>query len=533
MDDSWFDAWTRRRFGLATGGGLASLFGLAALDEADAGKNKGKKRRKRRRRQRQQRQRQRRRNQQQKPPCSGPGCSPDIVLINVDDMRESDFQALTRTKTLLRDRGTSYPNYFLATPVCAPSRASLFRGQYTHNHGVLRNSGAGGGWASFNSSGAEADTIATWLSAAAPAYRTAHVGKYLNGYNFRTGNVPPGWSDWVTPVPVNFFNYTLNVNGTAEPHGSKATDYLTDVMLRKARDIIATTPAETPLFLYFAPKAPHSPSIPAPRHEGAFAKKALNRPPSFNEADMSDKPDYMQRPPLSDTDVAALRQSNRDRLESLLSVDQAVQGILNALQAAGRLGNAYVFFVTDNGFLLGEHRRTAKLVPYEESIKMSMLVRGPGVRAGAVNQAMVANIDLAPTIADLAGVTPPGFVDGRSFAGTFDGSGSPRRAFLVAAYGGPETDPEEMEALRALPTQSPVTPYRAIRTADHTYVEYRNTAEERELYDLTADRFQLTSLHDDPGQSGLIADLSAWLATLEDCSGAACREAEEESPRTA
>jgi N-acetylglucosamine-6-sulfatase len=530
MDDSLFDAWTRRHFGLAAGGSLATLLGLLRLDETDA-KNKKKKRR--RKRKRKQKRREKRRNDNDNPPVD----HPNFLVIYVDDMREDDYLALPLTRELLEDQGAKYPNYFMTTPLCAPSRASFFRGQYAHNTGVRNNQD---GYPALNA--IDESTIATWLRGANPAYRTAHVGKHINGYNHAQNRVGPGWTDWVVPVPVAFYKYDLNVNGNTEPHGERNRDYLTDVLRDKALNIITTPPAETPLFLYFAPKAPHGPSTPARRHEGDVADAVLDRPPSFNEEApeerMEDKPEYMQRPPLTPADITALERSNRLRLESLLSVDEAIEDIVNALDAAGRLDETYIFFVTDNGYLLGEHRRSAKNVPYEEAIRMSMLVRGPGVQQGT-NSAFVANIDLAPTIADLAGVTPPSYVDGRSIVETFDGSGNGREAMLIeifppprGAQADPEETPEEIGVeARLLEVQAELdTARRAIRTADWLYVEIAGTTAERELYDLNDDPFQERSLHDDPEQSGQIQELSAWLATLSNCAAAGCRDAEDSPP---
>jgi arylsulfatase A-like enzyme len=280
MESSRFDAWTRRRFGWASGSVLASLLGLLAANNADAADKDRRQRRRRRKR----RQRRRRRNQNQNP-NPNPTDHPDVLVIYVDDMREDDFLALPRTRALIAGEGATYPNYFMTTPLCGPSRASFFRGQYAHNTGVRANNGANGGWTAFNR--INEDTIATWLRDAEPSYRTAHVGKHINGYGAargQVGPVGPGWTDWIVPEPVAFYDYTLNVNGTPEEHGDRPQHYLTDVMVRKARGIIATTPAETPLFMYFAPKAPHGPSTPADRHEGEFADAELDTSkPSFNE----------------------------------------------------------------------------------------------------------------------------------------------------------------------------------------------------------------------------------------------------------
>jgi arylsulfatase A-like enzyme len=528
MGNSRFASWTRRHLGLATGGALASLLELLESDEADA-KNKNRRKRKRRQKRRQRRRR-RDQNQNPNPP---PTDHPDIILINVDDMREDDYLALTRTRALLAGQGATYPNFFLTTPLCAPSRATLLRGQYAHNTNVRANTGNNGGWTAFNR--INEDTIATWLRDADPSYRTAHVGKHINGYRAAQGQIGPGWTDWIVPVPVAFYNYTLNVNGESEEYGDGPRHYLTDIMAEKARGIIATTPAETPLFLYFAPKAPHGPSIPANRHEGDFAGAVLGTDkPSFNEEDMSDKPAYMQRDPLSQADINALERSNQLRLESLLAVDEAIESLIDALEQAGRLEQTYIFFVTDNGYLLGEHRRTAKNVPYEEVIRMSMLLRGPGVRRG-VNDAMVANIDLAPTIAELAGVAPPGFVDGRSLVPTFGGAGNSRQAILLEMFPpSAQTDPEEAAAefpaeRQLLAEQAEaLSVRRAIRTGDWVYVEHGTG--EGELYDLRDDPFELDSLHEDPALSERSQELSAWLAALRDCSAASCRDAENGPP---
>jgi arylsulfatase A-like enzyme len=516
MDDTSFDSLTRRHVGLAAGGILASLLGLSTQDEAEA--DKKKRRRRRRRRAKRRRRRNRNRSNQR----------PNIVLINVDDMRQSDYRALTRTRALLQQQGASYPNYFLTTPLCGPSRASLFRGQFAHNHGVLKNNGANGGWNAYHNAGVDQDTMATWLQAA--QYRTAHIGKHINGYRSSNGAVGPGWSEWIVPVPVNFFDYDLNVNGTLEPHGNAARDYLTDVMATKAEAFIASTPATTPLFLYFAPKAPHGPATPAPRHEGAFAGHQLAETGSFNEADMSDKPAYMQRPLLTDEQIRDLERRERDRLESLLSVDEAIERIVNALQSANRLQNTYIFFTTDNGYLLGQHRHSGKAVPYEEAIGMSMLVRGPGVSAGSTNDAMVANIDLAPTFAELAGATTPGFVDGRSLVSTLRGGDTGRSAMLIEIFSGQEDDPEEADDVLAAAAVAAPSRRRAIRTADWLYGEYGSPASEFELYNLHADPEQLESQHGNPDLAATMAGLSDWLHTLVNCTGNACRSAEDVPP---
>ena len=369
--------------------------------------------------------------------CGGERCPdqpPDFVLITTDDMNASDYAALPRTRALLANLGATFPNYFLTSPSCSPSRVNVLRGQYAHNSGVLSNRGEYGGWKAFSESGANQSTIATWLHDA--GYRTAHIGKHLNGYGRAGGNDPqPGWDEWVVPTPVEYVDYVLTVNNATEEHGDAPEDYLTDILAKKATGFIASTPADQPLFLYFTPKAPHLPSVPAPRHIGAFADHALETGGSFNEADITDKPAAMQRVPLTTEETASLEQQERDRLESLLAVDEAVEGILTALQEANRLDHTYIIFTSDNGWLMGQHRHIGKGVPYEEAIRVPMLVRGPGVPAGVTNPSLVANIDLAPTFAELAQVAPPDFVDGRSLTAAFAGEASGREALLIEIFG--------------------------------------------------------------------------------------------------
>ena len=320
---------------------------------------------------------------------------PNIVLIVTDDMRATDYHVLPLVKRLLADEGVTLPNFFATTPLCCPCRSSILRGQYAHNHGVLGNTGATGGWDAFHRHGNDEHTLARWLSAA--GYRTALIGKYLNGYGFARGHVPPGWNRWLVTPELSYFNYTLNNGGSPESHGSKPGDYLTDVLMREAAKFIRTTAANHPLFLYLTPKAPHDPATPAPRHRGDFANSAIAPGDSLNEADIRDKPAYMQDGRLDHKQLKRLAELEQRRLEALSAVDEGVQKIVEALADTGRLDNTYLFFTSDNGYSMGQHRRVGKDVPYEEVIRIPLIVRGPDVRPGTTSLAIAANIDLAPT----------------------------------------------------------------------------------------------------------------------------------------
>ncbi|HKF44346.1 MAG TPA: sulfatase, partial [Thermoanaerobaculia bacterium] len=305
---------------------------------------------------------------------SATASAPNIILVLTDDqdvqLASGDY--MPRVRKRLAERGVSFTSYFVPLSLCCPSRTTLLRGQYPHNTGVLTNSLPNGGFEKAYASGVESATIATLLHDA--GYRTALLGKYLNGYpeTASPNYIPPGWDEWYSPSsgnPYTEYNYTLNENGKLVPYGETAADYLTDVMRSRAVDFIqrsAASPTQ-PLFVYFATYAPHEPFTPAPRHAGMFSDAIAPRPPSFNETDVSGKPEYIRRrPPLSDAQISSIDRDYRNRVRSLQAVDEAVSDILDALAAAGRLSNTYVFFTSDNGFHMGEHRlMPGKYTPYE------------------------------------------------------------------------------------------------------------------------------------------------------------------------
>jgi N-acetylglucosamine-6-sulfatase len=439
--------------------------------------------------------------------------SPNVLVIMTDDQTVESLRVMRNVRRLLGDRGTSFSNSFVTYALCCPSRATFLTGQYAHNHGVLGNKPPIGGYARLD----HTNTLPVWLQDA--GYYTAHLGKYLNGYG-RTSptEVPPGYDEWrgsVDPSTYRFYDYTLNENGRLTTYG----EYQTDVYARKAARIIQRrAPRARPFFLWVAFLAPHGggprepgdpgrlPSpVPAPRHRNDFASEPLPRPPGFNEADVSDKPARIRnRPLLTRSGIRDIREMYQQRLESLLAVDEAVARMVAALRRARELDNTLIVFTSDNGFFHGEHRVPAgKVLPYEPSIRVPLIMRGPGIPARRRLGHRVANIDLAPTIVDAAGATPGRVMDGRS---------------LLSIIANPQTTLGRDLLVERGPGAGTFT---AVRTPNYLYAEYGN--DDRELYDLIRDPFQLESRHADPAYAALRDDLAERLAHLRACSGPSCR----------
>jgi arylsulfatase A-like enzyme len=490
---------------------------------------------------------------------------PNIVVVLTDDLDAAQMVNVPRLTGLLGDQGVSFANYFDTVSLCCPSRTSILRGQYTHNHDITSNQPPTGGFARAHALGLESSTIATWLQSA--GYHTALLGKYLNGYPDSADRtyIPPGWSEWFSPAagnPYSEFNYTLNENGTLTRHARAPQDYLVDVLSDRANAVVRRAAgAGAPFFLYVAPYAPHQPATPAPRYESAFPGATAPRVPSFNEADVSTKPAWVRaRRPLNDRDIAVIDALYRRRQQSMLAVQDLVVSLLDTLQATGQMDNTYLFFTSDNGFHLGQHRlHPGKQTAYEEDVHVPLLVRGPGIPAGRTVDQLTGEVDLAPTWAELAGVSVPDFVDGRSLVPLLRDGPAPaawRQAFLLehgnmaAAAPGPErrraaegpppgaqrieqgadsqagtlepldVDEEEQQA-RGLPA---IPAFQVIRTGQYTFVEY--VTGEHELYDVQADPYELQNLYG-RGDAAAQDRLQRWLDALRRCAGAACRSAEE------
>lgn len=507
------------------------------------------------------------------------GTRPDIVVLMVDDLDVATFDTalehglLPAIDAAMVTGGTRFDQSFVTDALCCPSRATFMTGQYPHNHGVRRGQFApDGSFTAFDDS----RTLATALRAA--GYRTGLVGKFLNGYGYSTPRnhpqcdtpacwmryVPPGWSDWQATTDYGelngspgyagtycMYNYTVNENGSLVTYGNGIADYQTDVLARRAGAIIDDVAnGEAPLFLVASPLAPHYelclPLLdpfaydvrPAPRHSGSLPRYVNldDSRPAFNETDVSDKPAWFADRYVS---IEALQRSTlnrqfRHRLEALRAVDDLFATLKQRLLAAGRWDDAYVIFTSDNGWLYGEHRVPGKVMAFEESIRVPLLVRGPDVPAGARREALVLNNDLAPTILELAGATAELPPDGRSLLPLFTQDLPPawRRRFLIEHFRDPPPAPVDY------------LDFLAIRTAAgdfgnsglHTLIDWRTDwlLEAKpagiEHYDLALDPFQLDSIPaGDVAQAAPRATLRAGLAMLRECGQAdrmSCLDAE-------
>jgi arylsulfatase A-like enzyme len=420
------------------------------------------------------------------------------VLLLADDLDVLSIDRMPTLRAQVAGQGLTFSNGFVTTPLCCPSRASIMTGQYAHNHEILinRDPNAFGRepncFELFRNRGQERQTIAPWLQAS--GYSTGFVGKYLNRYpgdmpDADPHYIPPGWDEWFAQVSDNaYYNYTTNDQGNLRDYGRAPQDYLTDVLRDRAVQFIHRyANPDKPFFLWINPAAPHVPSTPAPRHADLYADAAAPRTPDFNEADMSDKPRWYQLiPPLTDDEIFRLDGMQRQRLRTMTSVDEMIADLLTALQETGAMDRTYFIFMSDNGLLIGGHRLyLGKDAVYERSIRVPLILRGPGVPSGRTLDHFVLNIDLAPTLVEMA--------RGRS-------------DFLVEHW----TDTSE-----GLPT------WEGVRARSNIYVEY-DASGEREYYDLTRDPDQLQNQAASTPNATL-EPLQTRLRALKNCRGAGCR----------
>ena len=347
---------------------------------------------------------------------------PNILLVLTDDQDAElgSLQFMPRLSELLGGGGTTYTNGYVTTPMCCPSRSSLLTGLYTHNHHVFTNNDncSSTAWVENH----EKRTFATYLQQS--GYTTAYFGKYLNKYDGQ--RVPPGWDKWHGLIKNSaYYNYSLNVDGARRSHGhNHARDYLPDLITNRTLKFVtkvAQSPASrSPFLAVMSYPAPHGPEDAAPQYQALFHNVTTHHTPSYDFAPNPDKEwvlrvtDKMAPTHRSFTDLLQTK-----RLQTLQSVDEGVARVVARLRDTGQLDNTYIFYTSDHGYHLGQFGLVkGKAFPYEFDTKVPFLVRGPGVRPGAVRSHPVLNIDLAPTFLDIAGLEKPPHMDGKSIIPT-------------------------------------------------------------------------------------------------------------------
>jgi N-acetylglucosamine-6-sulfatase len=472
---------------------------------------------------------------------AAPGGKPNIVFVVTDDQRldEFDKQAMPATRRLIAGKGTTFTDTVVTTPTCCPSRATMLTGQYGHNNGVLANAPG------YRALVEPENTLPVWLKQA--GYKTAHLGKYLNGYQGAVDvntEVAPGWDQWYTLLtPRRYYGYNLSVNGREESFGNRDQDHFTRVINRQtARVIRRFSNGNDPFYVQVDQFAPHTESgrsasagrckggaVPDPRDKELFDKVKPPQTPSYNELDITDKPSFISgREPLTRKQERAVGRRRGCRLASMRGVDRGMKKIVQTLKQENELEDTVIIFTSDNGYFQGEHRIAVnKTVPYEEALRVPLAVRAPpsvvdGQQPAKVKK-LVSNIDLAPTILDLARGQPCNgtgcrVMDGRSLVGLLKGSanGVPDDRSLVIEYG------------RERDKAGLLCEYRGIREPTRVYMEYSaisngvgcDPIDEGELYDLSTDPFQLDNLfRPNGGQGNGEGQLADKLEKLHDCAG--------------
>ena len=509
-----------------------------------------------------------------RPAGGGKNARPNVLVVMTDDMAQSDLKVMPNVKKLLVKKGTTFDDAVDSFPLCCPSRATFITGQYAHNHGVVGNFHPFGWYGMAD----RENILPAWIDDA--GYRTAMIGKWLNGYGALDahGEVPAGFDTWRGLLDVSaydYHNYVMNSDGDLRTWGDAEfarglvefanievtpIDHALETVLAKLHEVFGPPPydywgaenpedyspdvtgriakglvkrerrSNQPFFIWWSPIAPHREDVattlmgrpgpdprPPERYADEVAGLSLPKPPSFNEADVSDKGSNIQKkaPKLDQAEIDQLELDYQGRVGSLMAVDDYVGKMVKTLRRTNQLRDTTILFTSDNGWLHGEHRIPGdKFLPYEESLRVPLVVRGPGIPKGERIEGQVSNVDFAPTLLDLANAKPGRKQDGVSLLPTIRGRKPvPNRALQIEA-------PEPLFHGN-IPNNAWDRPYEGVRTDRYTYVVWTETREV-ELYDRKRDPYQLESVAGDPAYAPIETRLAGKLAELRDCAGRAC-----------
>jgi arylsulfatase A-like enzyme len=500
---------------------------------------------------------------------------PNILVVMTDDMSAADLQLMPNVKKLIARKGTTFDDAVDSFPLCCPARATFITGQYAHNHGVEGNF-APFGWYGMKHRG---NTLPRWLQKSGYRTALIGKWLNGYGALDAHGEIPKGFDIWRGLLDVSAYDYSnfvMNMDGVLKAWGDKAfARKLVDFALIEVDDqpdsiqsiyakleelfgprpftywgapttkayspdvtgnitqglVKAERKQDDPFFIWWAPASPHREDVattlmgrpgpdprPAPRYEEKSKSYTLPRPPNFNEADTTDKSQNFQNktPSLTDAQIAQLQLDYEGRAGSMLAVDDHVGKLVDVLKKTDQLDNTMIVFLSDNGWLQGEHRVPGdKFLPYEESLKVPLVIRGPGVPKNQTVHGQVSNIDFAPTLVDVANAKAGRTMDGVSLLPTIENPKKrPKRVLEIEALKPLFTSPD-------IPANAWDRPYTGVRTDQYTYVVWTETGE-KELYDRDVDPYELDNVAGDPAYASVEADLAAKLEQLRDCAGKDC-----------
>ncbi|KAI1095111.1 arylsulfatase [Rostrohypoxylon terebratum] len=473
---------------------------------------------------------------------------PNIVLIFPDDQdfRLGSTEHMPILQKELVQKGTQFMNHYATIALCCPSRASLLRGQAAHNTNITNVDSPGGNYAKFMVSKENDDYLPHWLVAA--GYNAEYIGKFMNGYTRALYmNPPKGWTHTdmlVDPFTYLYNNVVMSQNGETPIH-YKGFHQL-DVIRVKALDRLDYLAGQNkPFYLTIAPATPHVEAIdglptPQTRHKGSADGLQVPRGGNWNASQESQdqKPSWLKELNyLNAAQAERIDNHYRARVATLQGVDEIIQDVVDRLDKLGILNNTYIIYTSDNGYHLGNHRVAAgKSLPYREDTNMPLIIRGPGIKADATSYAPSVHYDFPPTFLEIAGVKSedlPPFLDGQSRLANWQNPDAvletcplngTQEVINVEFWGGGNLE----NPLQLKPSDIGNNSYKTLRITgpEKGYLYSKWCTNEEELYDTTADPYELTNLAADPQDEStkqLLNRLNALLLATKSCADATCR----------